>query len=865
VRFMTSEEIREEYLSFFEKKGHKRLPSASLIPDDPQLMFTVAGMVPFKPIFWGKVDPVYLRATTCQKCVRTNDIENVGRTPRHHTFFEMLGNFSFGDYFKKEAIEWAWEFVTQVLGMPEEKLWVSIYQDDDVSFSIWESLGVPAHKILRLGKDDNFWGPAGPTGPCGPCSEIFYDTGREEKAPEGEEPTPANTDGRFIEIWNLVFTEFYQDEEGNLHPLPRKNIDTGAGLERISAMMQGVYWNFDTDLFIPIIENIENVLNVKYKQDSNKDISIRVIADHVRSVTFMISDGVLPSNEGRGYVVRRILRRALRHGTLLGAKEPFLYKIVDSVVKKMGKVYPEIIEKQAFVENIVRNEELRFINNLSRGLDLIQKIIATNGKITSEDAFKLYDTYGFPIDILRDIAQENGYDLDEKSFERYLQEQRERSRKAQGEVEFAQRSGYENLGLESIFVGYDTMKSEATIQKIKVKEAFVDVANDCECEIVLDVTPFYAEKGGQVADIGNIYNKIGNFKVEHTYSPVENVIVHRGKLTGKLSVGDKVIAQVDEETRKAIMRNHTATHLLHAALRNVLGSHVRQAGSLVEPSRLRFDFTHYNSLTGEEIKKVEDIVNRIILTAHPVVTEVKSYDEAVKEGAMALFDEKYGDFVRVVKVSDFSEELCGGTHVSNTGEIGLFKITSESAVSAGVRRIEAVTGMNSLGFVRSLEEKVAEIKELLEVPEDGIVEKIKKLLESNKSLQSELMDVKKKSVNINEIVNNSMTFEGITYLSAVLNDVDAAILKELTDEISERINGIVLLISKLNDKIVLTVKVPKDLTTIYSAGNIAKSVSKVLGGGGGGSQTFAQAGGRNFEKIGEALELFEKIVRKEVY
>ncbi|HPZ17585.1 MAG TPA: alanine--tRNA ligase [Fervidobacterium sp.] len=864
MKFMTSEEIREAFLSFFEKKGHKRLPSASLIPDDPQLMFTVAGMVPFKPIFWGKVDPVYLRATTCQKCVRTNDIENVGRTPRHHTFFEMLGNFSFGDYFKKEAIEWAWEFVTQVLGMPEEKLWVSIYQDDDVSFGIWESLGVPAHKILRLGKDDNFWGPAGPTGPCGPCSEIFYDTGREAKAPEGEEPTPANTDGRFIEIWNLVFTEFYQDEVGDLHPLPRKNIDTGAGLERISAMMQGVYWNFDTDLFTPIIERIENVLNVKYKEDQNKDISIRVIADHVRSVTFMISDGVLPSNEGRGYVVRRILRRALRHGTLLGAKEPFLYKIVDSVVQKMGKIYPEIVEKQAFVENIVRNEELRFINNLSRGLDLIQKIIATNGRITSEDAFKLYDTYGFPIDILRDIAQENGYALDEEGFEKYLQEQRERSRKAQGEVEFAQESGYENLGLENIFVGYDTMSSEAIIEKIRVKEKFVDTADNCECELVLNATPFYAEKGGQVADTGTIHNENGNFSVEYTYSPVEGVIVHKGYLSGKLTIGERVTAQVDEKKRKATMRNHTATHILHAALRNVLGGHVRQAGSLVEPSRLRFDFTHYQALTKEEIKRVEDIVNEVILNAYPVVTEVKSYDEAVKQGAIALFDEKYGDVVRVVKVSDFSEELCGGTHVSNTGQIGLFKVVSEGAVSTGVRRIEAVTGMNSLELVRRLEEKIDHVRELLEASESEIIERIERLLEENKALETELLEAKKKLINKEEIIKGSKTFGNINYLSAVFEGLDIDILKELTDDISDRIKGIVLLLSKLDDRIVLTVKVAKELTPTYNAGSIAKAISNLLGGGGGGSQTFAQAGGRNFERIDEALELFEKIVRKEV-
>ncbi len=866
MKFMTSEEIREAYLRFFEEKGHKRLPSASLIPDDPQLMFTVAGMVPFKPIFWGKVEPVYTRVTTCQKCVRTNDIENVGRTPRHHTFFEMLGNFSFGDYFKREAIEWAWEFVTKVLEMPEEKLWVSVYEHDDEAYEIWKSIGVPERKIVRMGKEDNFWGPAGPTGPCGPCSEIFYDTGMQVPVPEGQEPTPANTDGRYIEIWNLVFTEFYQDEEGNLHPLPRKNIDTGAGLERISAMMQGVYWNFDTDLFKPIIDRIQNVLNVTYKSDQKKDISIRVIADHVRAVTFMISDGVLPSNEGRGYVLRRILRRALRHGVLLGAKEPFLHRIVGSVVEKMGKIYPEIVEKQSFVENIIKNEELKFINNLSRGTDMVQKIIAGSGKISAEDAFKLYDTYGFPIDILRDIAQENGYELDEEGFHKYLQEQRERSRKAQGEVEFAQKTGYENLDIETVFVGYESLKSDATVVKIKVNGEFVDSieGNNVEAEVVLDLTPFYAEKGGQVADTGSITGENGKFEVEYVYSPVEGIIVHKGKISGKLTVGEKVSAEVNEAKRRSTMRNHTATHLLHAALRNVLGSHVRQAGSLVEPSRLRFDFTHYQALTEEEISKIEDIVNEVILRAIPVETEIKSYDEAVKEGATALFEEKYGDFVRVVKVSDFSEELCGGTHVKNTGEIGLFKIVSESAVSAGVRRIEAITGLNTLLYLRENEKIIETLKEELESPRTEILMKIRRLIEEKKNLERELNTLKRKLINPEELSKSSKTYENIHYVSTVVDGVEIDILKELADDLSERIKGIVLLISKTAGKIVIAVKVPKEHSKDYNAGNIAKAVAKVLGGGGGGSPTFAQAGGKDVEKIEEALMVFEKIIRREV-
>lgn len=867
MKFMTSEEIREAYLNFFEKKGHKRLPSASLIPDDPQLMFTVAGMVPFKPIFWGKVEPVYTRVTTCQKCVRTNDIENVGRTPRHHTFFEMLGNFSFGDYFKREAIEWAWEFVTEVLEMPEEKLWVSVYEHDDEAFEIWKSLGIPERKIVRMGKEDNFWGPAGPTGPCGPCSEIFYDTGREVAVNGEGEPTPANTDGRYIEIWNLVFTEFYQDEEGNLHPLPRKNIDTGAGLERISAMMQGVYWNFDTDLFKPIIKKIEDVLNVSYKADDIKDISIRVIADHVRAVTFMISDGVLPSNEGRGYVLRRILRRALRHGVLLGAKEPFLYKIIGSVVEKMGKIYPEIVEKQSFVENIIKNEEYKFINNLSKGTEMVQKIISVSGKISAEDAFKLYDTYGFPIDILKDLSAENGYELDEEGFYKYMEQQKERSRKAQGEVEFAQKTIYEGLNIESIFVGYTTMKSEATVVKISKNGEFVDHAEGFEgkeLEILLDVTPFYAEKGGQVSDTGIIRWNNGSFIVDHVYTPVEGIIVHKGRLNGKLSIGEKVFAEVNEEKRKATMRNHTATHLLHAALRKVLGSHVRQAGSLVEPARLRFDFTHYQALSQEEIEKIENLVNEKILEAIDVKTEIKSYDEAVKEGAMALFEEKYGDVVRVVKVADFSEELCGGTHVSNTGQIGLFKITSESAVSAGVRRIEAITGFNLLNYLRSNEQLLDSLKNEIESSRSEILDKVRKLIEEKKTLEKELAMLKRKLINPAELSKNYKTYDGVNYISLLLEEIDADVLKELIDEISDRINGIVLLLSKINGKIIITVKVPKQLVQRYNAGEIAKNVSKVLGGGGGGSPTFAQAGGRLLDRIPDALETFEKIIRKEV-
>jgi alanyl-tRNA synthetase len=857
---MRSDEIRKLFLEFFERKGHKIFPSASLIPDDPQLLFTVAGMVPFKPIFWGKVEPVYTRIASCQKCLRTTDIENVGRTPRHHTFFEMLGNFSFGDYFKEEAIEWAWEFVTQVLKVSKDKLWISVYEEDDEAYEIWRKIGIPSNRILRLGKEDNFWGPAGPTGPCGPDTEIFYDTGLEIPTIDGKEANPANTEGRFVEIWNLVFTEFYQDEKGELHPLKRKNIDTGAGLERLAAMMQGVYYNFDTDLFLPIIDKICNVLDVEYKKDEKTDVSIRVIADHIRAITFLISDGVLPSNEGRGYVLRRILRRAARHGTLLGAKESFLFKIVDAVVEKMSPVYPEIKEKEDFVKKIVQGEEERFIQNLKRGLELVIKIAEeNNGIISGKDAFKMYDTYGFPIDILKDIAQENNYKLDEKGFEFYMEQQRKRGREAQGEIEFAKSSDYESLNLETRFVGYEKLEEKSKVLYIKT-DKFVDEIENTECEVILDVTPFYAEKGGQVSDTGVIKGLNGIIKVEYVYSPKEGIIVHRGKLEGKISVGEIVEAKVDEDKRKSTMRNHTATHLLHAALRKVLGDHVKQAGSLVEPERLRFDFTHFQALTDEEIRKIEDIVNNEILKAQKVIIDEKTFEEAVKEGAMALFEEKYGDVVRVVKIGNFSEELCGGTHVSNTGEIGLFKIISESSISAGIRRIEAITGLNSIEYVRNLENNLRMVKFELDTTDSEVIEKIRKMREKIKELENKLKEFVKKSVNIDEILNSSEKINSIKFAVKIFENLDMEALREITDKLIDKGLDLVVVFNKLDDKVVIVVKRKKTLDRIHS-GKIARLLAEVLSGGGGGRPDFAQAGGKDPTKINEAVQKLREYLK----
>ncbi|WP_334099733.1 alanine--tRNA ligase [Thermotoga petrophila] len=863
MRYMTSEEIREAFLKFFEKKGHKILPSASLIPDDPQLLFTVAGMVPFKPIFWGKVEPVYTRVATCQKCLRTVDIENVGKTPRHHTFFEMLGNFSFGDYFKEEAIEWAWEFLTQVLGVPEEKLWVSVYEEDEEAFRIWnEKIGLPEKKILRMGKEDNFWGPAGPTGPCGPDTEIFYDTGYSKGCPEGEECTPANSEGRFVEIWNLVFTEYYQDEEGKLHPLPRKNIDTGAGLERFCAMMQGVYSNFDTDLFQPIINRIEELTGVGYKTDEEKDVSIRVIADHIRAITFLISEGVFPSNEGRGYVLRRIIRRAMRHGILLGMSEPFLYRIVDAVVEKMGKVYPEIVRGEGMVKEVLSAEENRFLKTLEQGMKVFDEIVEKKGKIDSEDAFRLYDTYGLPLELTLEIAKEKGVEVDVQEFNKYMEEQQRKSRAAMGDVEFARRYEYlEKLpkDFRTEFTGYEKLEDEGEVVLIARDDETVEEASEGTVEVVFSRTPFYAEKGGQVSDTGMVEWRDGKALVEYVFEASEGVIVHRIKiLDGTLRRGQKVVLRVDKKRRESTMRNHTATHLLHAALKKVLGDHVRQAGSLVAPDRLRFDFTHFKGLSSAEIEQVEDLVNEWIMEAIPVEVRYTSYEEAVKSGVVALFTEKYGDVVRVVEVPGVSKELCGGTHVKNTGQIGLFKIISEESVSSGVRRIEAVTGFSALELLRNQKKLIDQLKEILGAREDELTDRVLSLREKVKELEKKLSQgrISEKMITMKQLEDGVKVFHG------VFEGVEAKHLGGIADNVLKKEGeGIVILFSKFENKVFLVVKVSENLLDRYDASSIARNIAKELGGSGGGRKNFAQAGGRHPERIKDVLERLEEFLR----
>ncbi|MCL6480061.1 MAG: alanine--tRNA ligase, partial [Peptococcaceae bacterium] len=695
--------MRQKYLTFFESKNHKILPSASLIPvNDPSILWTAAGMVPFKPFFTGAAKPEFLRVTTCQKCIRTPDIESVGRTARHHTFFEMLGNFSFGDYFKESAIPWAWEFVTGHLKLPAEKLWITIYLDDDEAFEIWHRVvGVPAERIVRMGKDTNFWEIG--VGPCGPCSEIYVDLGAERGCGSPRCAVGCDCD-RYLEIWNLVFIQFFRDEEGNYTPLESKGIDTGMGLERVASVLQGVSSNFDTDLLREVMDFTAGLFGLKYGEENKIDLALKVIADHCRAITFAITDGALPSNEGRGYVIRRLLRRAYRFGRLLGVQGPFLHQVAGAVINQMGAAYPELVERKSHVLRVIRTEEERFGETLAQGTEMLNKIIAEakaegSSLVSGVDAFKLYDTYGFPLELTREMAAEQGLPVDTDGFGEAMEEQRQRARSARQETEYISerdslfREIRDTVG-ETNFVGYDAMEAKASVQALfrGGESAQLATAGE-EVEFILDVTPCYAESGGQVGDHARVTAPELEVEVYEVTKPVENLFVHRGKVkNGVFKVHDTVWVQVDAPRRAAICRNHSATHLLHKALKEVLGGHVNQAGSLVEPERLRFDFTHYTAVAPEELHRVEEAVNRVALSNLPVDAFETSLSEARALGAAALFGEKYGERVRVVKMGDFSLELCGGTHLRSTAEVGLFKITGESSVGAGLRRIEAVTG-----------------------------------------------------------------------------------------------------------------------------------------------------------------------------
>ncbi|WP_041724187.1 alanine--tRNA ligase [Calditerrivibrio nitroreducens] len=863
---MSGKDIREKFLKYFEKHGHKIVDSSSLVPqNDPTLLFTNAGMNQFKDLFLGLEKREYTRATTCQKVVRAggkhNDLENVGRTARHHTFFEMLGNFSFGDYFKKEAIEYAWEFLTKELGLPEEKLFVSIYYDDEEAFEIWNKvIGIPAEKILRRGEKDNFWS-MGDTGPCGPCSEIHIDQGPEAGCRKPDCNPDCDCD-RHLELWNLVFMQYDRSADGKLTPLPKPSIDTGMGLERITAVCQGKLSNYDTDLIKPIIEFTAKLAGKNYGNNEKDDVSLRVIADHSRSTTFLIADGVIPSNEGRGYVLRRIMRRAMRHGKMLGFDGTFFYKVCEFVVDFMGDHYIELKDKKDYISKMVAFEEKRFSRTLDLGLKLIDELLEKNKdrkEISGSEIFKLYDTYGFPIDLLQDIAEDNGYKLDLMGFDKEMALQQERAKKhwvGSGEEKIAE--VYKKLShLKTEFQGYDNHSlSSKILALIENGEEKQEVQEGKEVDILLEQTPFYPEGGGQQGDTGTIYSREAIAEVKDT-KKYGNLIVHKAIVKkGTLKVGENVTAEIDSVKRIATERNHTSTHLLHKALQMVLGDHVRQAGSLVNDEKLRFDFSHFEAISKDDIIEIERIVNSIIIKNLSVTKTLMPIEEAVKSGAMALFGEKYDRIVRVVEVSDFSKELCGGCHVRNTGEIGFFRIIGEMSVAAGVRRIEAVTGMKAFDEYVKMKNILDDIMLTIKVSQDQIVSRVKDLLEENKAIKKDLDDQKSRELMkmMEDLDRYTYDINGVKLISIKISYPDINKVRELADNIKDKIkSGIVLIAAINNDKLTILCGITRDLTDRFSADKIVKEITKITGGGGGGRSDFAQAGGKDISKLDEAL------------
>lgn len=867
---MTGNELREKYLQFFASKDHLVLPSYSLIPEnDPTLLMVGAGMAPFKPFFTGKMKPPHPRITTSQKCVRTGDIENVGKTARHHTFFEMLGNFSFGDYFKREAIAWAWEFITKHLEIPEEQLWVTIYPDDEEAFDIWtKEVGVNPKRVVKL--EDNFW-EIGP-GPCGPCSEIYVDLGPERGCSDN---CVLGCDcDRYLEIWNLVFTQFDRDEAGNYNPLAKKNIDTGAGLERIASVLQNKKSNFETDLIFPIIEYASKVSGVKYETSTKNDISLKVIADHARSMTIMILDGILPSNEGRGYVLRRIIRRAIRHGRLLGIETSFLAGAVDAVITIFGNVYPELVEKQDYIRKVISLEEERFHTTLAQGIELLSKLIA-DLKVTGKDvldgksAFKLYDTFGFPWELTAEILEENKFSLDKDAFDAAMNEQRERARAARQENQRVSVPDLTGINVDSLKQDYNVTTAKVVLLW-KDGKAVEQVHDGEEVGIILDTTAFYAEGGGQAGDTGMIETEVGKVEIENAKKLANGTIYHIGMVVeGLIKVGDNVKILIDAEVKQATARNHTATHLLHAALKNIVGEHVNQAGSSVNSERLRFDFSHFEPLTVEQIEKIEQQVNEAILKAITVDISEKTQNEAKEMGAMALFGEKYGDIVRVVNIKDCSVELCGGTHVNNVAEIGLFKIVSEAGVASGVRRIEAITGKLAYDKVNIVEKTLNKAASLLKSRNNEVVEKIEALLTQVKTLEQQLALANSKMAQetASELLATAIDVNGVTIVNAEVEIEDMDGLRNLADLLRDKLTvGVIVLGAKIaDDKVNFVVMATKDAVAKgIHAGNIIKETAKVAGGGGGGRPDMAQAGGKNPEKITEALTMATEVITKQI-
>lgn len=863
---MKTAQIRQKFLDYFHRHGHEIVPSSSLIPhDDPTLLFTNAGMNQFKDVFLGYEKRDYHRATTSQKCVRAggkhNDLENVGYTARHHTFFEMLGNFSFGDYFKREAIHFAWEFLTSAVWMniPKDKLLVTVYATDNEAYDIWaQEIKVPPEKIIRIGDNkgapyasDNFW-QMGDTGPCGPCTEIFYDHGEHIL---GGPPGSVDEDGdRFIEIWNCVFMQFNRDEQNNMHPLPMPSVDTGMGLERITAVIQQVHSNYEIDLFVDLLQATAREAGVPYNQATP---SLKVIADHIRACAFLIADGVLPANEGRGYVLRRIIRRAVRHGYKLAQKPAFFHKLVPDLVKEMGEAFPELKHRQHNIIAVLKQEESRFEQTLSTGLELLEKALASGKKTLSGDIiFKLYDTYGFPYDLTADICRERDILLDEAGFDAEMQIQKERARAASG---FKVDNQLEYAGIDTIFEGYSHNQTTAKILALyQGNHPVAELKADTIGSIVLDVTPFYAESGGQIGDTGEILSAQGTFIVNDTQKIKSTVIVQHGQMSnGNLKVGDTVQAIINTEKRAANMRNHSATHLLHHAMQQVLGNHVEQKGSLVTSERTRFDFTHNVPVSTQEITKIEQIVNRSILSNVEVHAQIMNYHEAIEHGAVALFGEKYGDQVRVLQMGAFSTELCGGTHVNRTGDIGLFKIISESGVAAGVRRIEAITGLVAVTWVQQQQSLLNETMNKLkaQTPSD-ILTKIDAVQATQKTLEKKLSHAKNELANLAgaALLDQAESVGAFTLIVAELTDTNPDALREIAESLQSKLNnGVILLASVIDGKAALCATVSKEVTKQIKASDLIKMVAEQIGGKGGGKADLAQAGGSNIKKLPEAL------------
>lgn len=866
---MKSKIIRELFLSYFESNGHRIVPSSSLVPaKDPTLIFTNAGMNQFKDLFLGLEERDYKRAASIQKCVRAggkhNDLENVGFTPRHHTFFEMLGNFSFGDYFKEDAIKYAWELSTKIFKIDEEKIWISVFKEDEEAFKIWNKIiGIPEKKILKLSEKDNFWA-MGEVGPCGPCSELYYDLGKDSGCGKND-CTPEHDCGRFLEYWNLVFMQFTRNEKGELKNLPKPSIDTGAGLERVASILQNVNSNYSTDLFLPIIEKIEEIANYKYGKDKEKDIAMRVLSDHTRASSFLISDGIFPSNEGRGYVLRRIIRRALRFSKVLKLSPPIIGKIAPVLLKIFEDVYPEISKSLEGIKEITKSEEEKFEKTLEIGMEKLNEIFeGTKEKtIPGKIVFKLYDTYGIPFDFIEEVSNEKGFKIDKIGFDFELEGQRRRSRVFQ-RFHISDEGIYENISrdIKTKFLGYEKLNCQAKVEKILKDGQIIEKLKEGEeGEIIFDKTTFYGESGGQVGDKGFGKNEKTIIKIFDTQKKF-NLIIHKVKLKkGEAKIGDKFELFVDETLRKSTQRHHTGTHILHYALRKVLGESVRQMGSLVEPKRLRFDFSYTKQLTEEEIKKIEEEMLSVILLSKPVLSEILPIEEAKKRGALAFFEEKYGEIVRIVSIEGISSEFCGGTHCKNTGEIGILKIVKEGSISSGIRRIEALGGLEALKFIQEKTKKLKEIEEILETEEKEVINKINNLKENVKNLQKKLKDVIKEGTG--DLKKEEIN--GINLIIHKISDFEIEEMRNLVDEHRQKIKkGVVLVFKEEKDKGIFIFGVTKNLQEKIKASEIAKEFGKIIGGSGGGNPSLAQAGGKDLNKIKDGINYIRNYIKKEI-